>query len=145
MQKFFAFFLRRLLKHLIVDRDEVVVVDMEAGIEHLTRGTAEAVDAFVVVVEPGQRSIQTAFAVKELARGLGVSRVFVIANKVRSDDDTNFIKKNIGDMTLAGVLQFDNDVMEADMEGIPPYKASESLLGEIQEIRGRIEGHLART
>ncbi len=138
-------FLRRLLKHLIVDRDEVVVVDMEAGIEHLTRGTAEAVDAFIVVVEPGQRSIQTAFAVKELARGLGVSRVFVIANKVRSDDDTNFIKKKIGDMTLAGALRFDNDIMEADMEGIPPYKDSESLLSGIQEIRGCIEGHLART
>jgi CO dehydrogenase maturation factor len=59
--------LRRLLKHLIVERDEVVIVDMEAGIEHLTRGTAEGVDAFIVVVEPGQRSLQTAVQVKKLA------------------------------------------------------------------------------
>ena len=69
--------LRRLLKHLIVERDEVVIVDMEAGIEHLTRGTAEGVNAFIVVVEPGQRSIQTASAVKRLAKELGVKRVAI--------------------------------------------------------------------
>lgn len=74
--------LRSLLKHLIIDRSEVVIVDMEAGIEHLTRGTAESVDAFIVVVEPGQRSMQTAKTVFEMAKNLGVQKVFVVANKV---------------------------------------------------------------
>src|SRR5208282_6336543 len=78
-------FLRRLLKHLVVERDEVVIVDMEAGIEHLTRGTAESVDAFIVVVEPGQRSMQTAAVVRDMAKQLGVKNVFVVANKVRGE------------------------------------------------------------
>jgi CO dehydrogenase maturation factor len=137
-------FLRRLLKHLIVERDEVVVVDMEAGIEHFTRGTAEAVDAFIVVVEPGQRSIQTALAVKDLAKGLGVGQVFVLANKTRSKDDIDFIKQHIGDMTFIGSLKFKPEVVEADIKGLPPYEVSKTLLKEIKEIREKIEGHLAR-
>jgi CO dehydrogenase maturation factor len=136
-------FLRRLLKHLIVDRDEVVVIDMEAGIEHFTRGTAEAVDAFVVVVEPGKRSIQTALAVKGLARGLGVRHVFVVANKTRSEEDVDFIRNNIGDMTLVGALEFSHDVMEADIRGLPPYEAAGHLLEKTREIRDSIEKHIA--
>ena len=89
--------LRRLLKHLVIDRDEVVIVDMEAGIEHLTRGTTEGIDAFIVVVEPGQRSIQTAVTVKGLAEELGVKKVYVVGNKVRNEQDEEFIKKNLGD------------------------------------------------
>ncbi len=135
-------FLRRLLKHLIVERDEVVVVDMEAGIEHFTRGTAEAVDAFLVVVEPGQRSIQTALAVKGLAKGLGVKNVFVVANKVRSDEDLDFIKNNIGDMALAGAVKFNHEIMEADIRGIPPFDASASLKEQIREIKDNIEKHV---
>ncbi len=136
-------FLRRLLKHLIVERDEVVVVDMEAGIEHFTRGTAEAVDAFVVVVEPGKRSIQTALAVKDLAEGLGVKHVFVVANKTRSEEDVDFIRNNIGDMTLVGALEFSHDVMEADIKGLPPYEAAKPLLEKTREIRDSIERHIA--
>jgi CO dehydrogenase maturation factor len=109
--------LRRLLKHLIVERDEVVIVDMEAGIEHLTRGTAEGVDAFIVVVEPGQRSLQTAGQVRSLSQGLGVEKIFVVANKVRDDNDISFIKNAIGDMELAGTMSFSNDIMEADIKG----------------------------
>ena len=104
-------FLRRLLKHLIVERDEVVVVDMEAGIEHLTRGTAEAVDAFVVVVEPGSRSIQTAHMVKDMAKGLGVGKVFVVANKIRDDKDLDFVKSNTGDMVFVGAIRYSPPVL----------------------------------
>lgn len=136
-------FLKRLLKHLVVYRDEVVIIDMEAGIEHFTRGTAEAVDAFIVVVEPGQRSIQTALNVKGLAKGLGVERVFVVANKTRSEEDVEFIKKQLGDMTFVGALMFNPEVVEADIKGRPPYEVSPSLVAEIKEIRRNIEGHLA--
>ena len=87
--------LRSLLRHLIVKRSEVVIVDMEAGIEHFTRGTAESVDAFIVVVEPGQRSIQTARTVFEMAKNLGVQKVFVVANKVRGPEDLRFIEEHI--------------------------------------------------
>jgi CO dehydrogenase maturation factor len=131
--------LRRLLKHLIVERDEVVIVDMEAGIEHLTRGTAEGVDAFIVVVEPGQRSIQTAIAVRSLAKGLGVKRVFVVANKVRKEQDVQFIKNNIEDIEFLGQMNFNEDIMESDIKGLPAYEASEQTLEEAKKIKNNLE------
>ncbi|UCF86615.1 MAG: AAA family ATPase [Nitrospiraceae bacterium] len=131
--------LRRLLKHLIVERDEVVIVDMEAGIEHLTRGTAEGVDAFIVVVEPGQRSLQTAFQVKKLAQELGVKKVFVVANKVRNENDVSFIRNAVGDMALVGTMSFSDNIMEADIKGLPSYKASETVVSEARKIKASLE------
>jgi CO dehydrogenase maturation factor len=131
--------LRSLLKHLIVDRSEVVIVDMEAGIEHLTRGTAESVDAFIVVVEPGQRSMQTAKTVFEMAKNLSVQKVYVVANKVRGSEDILFIKDNIGQMEVAGSLSFNNAIMEADMKGASPYLFSKETVDEVRELKKRIE------
>lgn len=131
--------LRRLLKHLIVERDEVVIVDMEAGIEHLTRGTAEGVDAFIVVVEPGQRSLQTAVQVKKLAQELGIKKVFVVANKVRSESDVSFIRNAVGDMELVGTMSFSDTIMEADIKGLPSYKASETVVNEARKIKASLE------
>ncbi len=133
-------FIRMLLKHLVLTRGDVVIVDMEAGIEHLTRGTAEGVDAFIVVVEPGKRSIQTAHLVKDMAKGLGVRKVYVVANKVRSDSDLDFIKNNIDDMNLIGSIGFSNDIMEADLKGIPPYKYATGVIEKVKEIKIALEG-----
>jgi CO dehydrogenase maturation factor len=131
--------LRRLLKHLVAERDEVIIADMEAGIEHLTRGTAESVDAFIVVVEPGQRSIQTAFAVKELAKELGVKKVFVVANKVRKEEDIFFIKNALSDIEFLGAISFSHDIMESDIKGLPSYEASQRAIAEITEIKKALE------
>ncbi len=132
-------FLKRLLKHLVIERNEVVIVDMEAGIEHLTRGTAGAVDAFIVVVEPGQRSIQTAGVVKAMARELGVKNVFVVANKVRSGKDVEFVKSGIGDADLVGYITFSDAIMEADIQGVSPFGHSPSAVEEIRGIKSAIE------
>ncbi|NTU41708.1 MAG: AAA family ATPase [Nitrospirales bacterium] len=134
--------LKRLLKHLFVERDEVVVVDMEAGIEHLTRGTAEAVDAFIVVVEPGQRSTQTAKTIREMATGLGVKNVFVVANKVRNDSDRAFLKEHLAGMEILGYIGFTPSVMDADLSGRPPFDRSPEVVDAVAEIKKRIEGHL---
>jgi CO dehydrogenase maturation factor len=131
--------LRRLLKHLIIDRDEVVIVDMEAGIEHLTRGTTEGVDAFIVVVEPGQRSIQTAVTVKGLAEGLGVKKVYVVGNKVRNEKDEEFIKKNLGDTIYLGKMSFNESIMETDIQGLPAFKASHQCIDEANAIKTTLE------
>jgi CO dehydrogenase maturation factor len=131
--------LRRLLKHLIVDRDEIVIVDMEAGIEHLTRGTAEGVDAFIVVVEPGQRSLQTALAVRKLAEELGVKRVFVVANKVRKEKDVEFIRESLGDMEFLGTMSHNESIVESDMSGLPSYTASDQALNEVRAIKEALE------
>lgn len=131
-------FLRRLLKHLVVNRDEIVIVDMEAGIEHLTRGTTEAVDAFIVVVEPGQRSIQTANTVKEMAKGLGVKKVFVVANKVRGEEDLAFIRKQLSDAVLLGFIGFNHEIMECDIAGTTPFTIK-GALADIAKIKEALE------
>ncbi len=134
--------LRSLLRHLIVKRSEVVIVDMEAGIEHLTRGTAESVDAFIVVVEPGLRSIQTAKTVFSMARGLGVSKVFVVANKVRGQGDIEFIESHIGGQYVIGSIAFSNAIMEADMMGSSPCSYSGDTVNEVRNIKKKIEMYL---
>lgn len=133
--------LKRLMRHMIVERDEVVIMDMEAGIEHLTRGTSESVDAFIVVVEPGQRSIQTALTVREMARGLGVKHVYVIANKVRSEAEAEFINGAIDGMELAAVLPYDTGVIEADMKGAAPSAFSPGIVEAIKKVKDKIEGN----
>ncbi|RMG03208.1 MAG: carbon monoxide dehydrogenase [Nitrospirae bacterium] len=132
-------FLRRLLSHLIVERDEVVIVDMEAGIEHLTRGTAQGVDAFIVVVEPGQRSIQTAHHVKEMAAGLGIERVYVVANKIHRDEEVDFIKEATSGMEFLGHITFKTEIMEADIQGKPPYTVSNATVEEVMEIKKKLD------
>ena len=135
--------LRRLLRHLIVERDEVVILDMEAGIEHLTRGTTEAMDAFIVVVEPGQRSIQTAHTVKRMAGELGIKDVLVVANKVRGPEDAKKIKNALtGDMTLIGSLSYNTGIVQSDMDGLPAYENNPALMEEIKAIKDQLEQHL---
>jgi CO dehydrogenase maturation factor len=134
--------LRSLLKHLIVDRSEVVIVDMEAGIEHLTRGTAESVDVFIVVVEPGQRSLQTAKTVFEMANSLGVRKVFVVANKVRGSEDIAFIKDNIKGIEVLGSIAFNDAIMEADMKGSSPYLYSMETVNAVRDLKKKMEKEL---
>ena len=131
-------FLRRLLKHLVLERDEVVIVDMEAGIEHLTRGTAEAVDAFIVVVEPGQRSIQTANTIKDMAKGLGVKKVFAVVNKVRNDADMSFVRENLKNIVLLGAIAFSQSLMDADIRGISPFNGAPESVEEVRKIKKRL-------
>lgn len=134
--------LRSLLKHLIVDRSEVVIVDMEAGIEHLTRGTAESVDVFIVVVEPGQRSLQTAKTVFKMANALSVRKVFVVANKVRGPEDIAFIKDNIKGIELLGSIAFNDAIMEADMKGSSPYLYSRETVNAVRDLKKKMEKEL---
>ena len=124
---------------MVVERDEAVVLDMEAGIEHLTRGTAESVDAFIVVVEPGGRSVQTAHTVERMAGELGIKNVLLVANKVRGDEDIAYIQKNIGNMKLIGHIGFDPAIMEADMKGTPAYETSTALVRSVTVIKEKIE------
>ncbi len=130
--------LRSLLKHLITKRNEVVIVDMEAGIEHLTRGTSEYVDAFIVVVEPGQRSLQTAKTVHKMAKELGIKNVFIVANKIRDDKDIEFIKDNLENMRVIGVIKFDDDVMEADIKGVSPFYLCPKVVDAVKIIKEKL-------
>ena len=131
--------LRRLVSHLILRRDEVVILDMEAGIEHLTRGTASGVNAFIVVVEPGQRSLQTARHVEELAKGLGIKNVFVVGNKIKQQSDRDFITKNLTGMNVLGFMNYADDTVKADLEGRSPFDASPRAVEEAKIIKASLD------
>jgi CO dehydrogenase maturation factor len=131
--------LRTLVTHMVLLRDEVVVMDMEAGIEHLGRATAKGVDWLIVVVEPGRRSVETALHVRQLAVDLGLHRVAVVGNKIRREADEAFLRKNLPDLPFLGFIPFDERIIEADLKGIPPYEA----VPELSEVAATIAGKLS--
>jgi len=113
--------LRALVMHIVLARDEVVVMDMEAGIEHLGRATAKAVDKLIVVVEPGRRSIDTAEHIRKLAKEIGLNHIAVVANKVRNPTDEIYLKTHLHDFDFLGFLPYDDTLIEADLNGISPF------------------------
>lgn len=131
--------LKRLISHLVLNSDDVVIMDMEAGLEHLGRGTAESMEQFVVVIEPGARSIQTYKNVKRLADQLGIKQVRVVANKVRDKEDEDYIAAHIPEEDLLGFIHYNPDVIEADRRGESPFDYSEQAIREVQAIKKRLE------
>jgi CO dehydrogenase maturation factor len=98
------------------------------------------VDWLLVVVEPGRRSVETAHQVQKLARDLGLTKLAVVGNKVRSESDKEFLQKHITDLPILGFLPFDEKVIEADLKGRPPYETSPTLLNAAQEIGKKLGG-----
>jgi CO dehydrogenase maturation factor len=134
---------KRLMGHLLLEHDDVVIMDMEAGIEHLGRRTAESVDALVVVVEPGQRSIQTAYQIMKLAEDLGIREVFVVGSKVRDDGDRRLIEMSIPHAQLLGYLSFSEEIKRSDRENIAPDQVAFAALAEVRGIKDRIAARLS--
>jgi CO dehydrogenase maturation factor len=130
--------LKRVISHLVTASDDVIVMDMEAGIEHLGRGTAGMVDRFIVVVEPGARSIQTYERIRALAADLGVREVSVIGNKITGDADKTFISERVHETNLLGYISYDASVIEADKVGGSPLVAGSAYMEEVLAIKGRI-------
>ena len=126
--------LKNLVTHLLLRGDEVLIMDMEAGIEHLGRGTAQAVDAFIIVVEPGQRSLQTARAIRNLAHDIGIENVFIVGSKVRDQADRDFITHNLADYRILGFLSNDPQAIEADRRGVAVFDLAPQLVEEAQAI-----------
>jgi CO dehydrogenase maturation factor len=131
--------LKRVISHLVIARDEVVIMDMEAGLEHLGRGTAEMVDRFIVVVEPGERSIQTLQRLRPLAADLGIRKVSAVANKVRGPADEAFIRERLDGEELLGVIPYDDEAAGADRDGLSPYDASGALRNETGRVKDKLE------
>ncbi len=131
--------LRSLLNHLLLRRSEVVILDMDAGVEHLGRGTAQSVDAFITVVEPGRRSIETAKAIKELAKDIGIKKCYVVGNKVSNDDDRRFITENLPDFELLGIISYNPKIAEADREGLSPFDVDAKVVSEVKKIKKKLD------
>ena len=131
--------LKRILSHLTLWSDDVVIMDMEAGLEHMGRGTCEGMEQFVVVIEPGARSIQTYKNVKRLAMDLGVKKVRVVANKVRNEEDEEYIKSKIPAEDLLGFIHYNAEVIDADRQGMSPFDFSPTAVEEIRNIKKILE------
>ena len=131
--------LKSILSALTYRKNDVVVMDMEAGLEHLGRGTAANMDQFIVVIEPGSRSVQTYHNVKRLANDLGVKRVRVVANKVRDERDEQFVRNAIPAEDLLGMIHYNPEIMDADRNGKSPNDFSPTAIEEIRQIKAILD------
>jgi CO dehydrogenase maturation factor len=108
--------LKSLMQYILMNnRYDMVILDMEAGIEHMGRATACFVDAFIVVVEPGQRSIQTAKNIQILAKDIGVNNIMIVANKVRNDKDNEIIVNSLPDTKMLGYISYNEELIDMDL------------------------------
>jgi CO dehydrogenase maturation factor len=126
--------LKTLVTHIILYRDEVMILDMEAGVEHLGRATAGAVDAFLIVVEPGRRSLGTAQTIQHLAADIGVTRCYLVGNKVRDQADRDYIQSNLPDLPVVGFLSTHPRAIEADVRGEAIFDAVPELVEEARQV-----------
>ena len=126
--------LKSLLSYIFIERDELVIVDMEAGLEHLGRGTAEYVDVLIVVVEPGQRSFQTAYQVKRLSFDLGIKNLYIVGNKVMNEEDGSLIRESLAGFSFLGFMSYNEKIIEADKKDVSPYDIDEKIRTEVERI-----------
>ena len=131
--------LKSILSALTYRKNDVVIMDMEAGLEHLGRGTAAHMDQFIVVIEPGARSVQTYRNVKRLAKDLGVKQVRVVANKVRDEQDEAFVRSAIPAEDLLGCIHYNPEIIDADRQGKSPYDFSPKAIEEIRMIKAILD------
>lgn len=130
--------LEALVAHLLLRRDEVVIMDMEAGVEHFGRATAKAVDDLIVVVEPGKGSVETAYRIRELAKDIGLENIKVVANKVRSEKDRDFLLAAMPDFEFLGFIPYDQSIIEAGLGNFPISNLSSAVINQVKDIAARI-------
>jgi CO dehydrogenase maturation factor len=131
--------LKALINHLVLYEKDLVIMDMEAGIEHLGRGTAQGVDRLLIVVEPGQRSIETADKVRQLTQDIGLRHISAVGSKVRNSDQEKFLRDNLAGIDLIGILPFSEEIARADLENRPPSLDDPEIYGAIEKIALTIE------
>ena len=135
--------IRTLLHNLLVKRDEVIVVDFEAGLEHLGRGTAKGIDVMLVVTEPSQKSLDLCHKIIDLSKKLGVINIYLIANKVIDESQTDIINERINEwnIPLYHSVPYDSVIGKADLEGVSPIdynpdsKAVKSLISLYSKLK----------
>ena len=111
--------LQALLTDVVLYKQDCVILDMEAGLEHLGRATAQGVDLMLVVVEPGRRAVETADSVRRMAGQIGIRRFAAIGNKVTGDPDRLFLEQTLPAGDYLGALPFSETIRRADREGLP--------------------------
>jgi len=130
--------LKTLFTHLLFRDEDVMILDMYAGVEHLGRATVDFVDAMVVVVEPTRRSLGTARQIKKLANDIGLERLWLVGNKVRNEDESRFLETESPGIPVLGFLPADMAVQEADRLGVPVYGHVQSLKVSAEKMAERL-------
>ncbi len=130
--------LRAILRHLVLAADETLIVDLEAGIEHLGRATAQGVDALLVVVEPDRRSLVTAQRIFALAQEIGIPHVYAVGNKVQAEPELHLLQDGLPPRTLLGVVPFSLRILEEGRLGRLP----EVVIPEVEEVFAGLEGRI---
>jgi len=132
-------FLRALLRHVILREKDLVILDMEAGIEHLGRGTTRGVDVMIAVVEPGLRSVETLERIKKLAKDLGIEKVMAVISK--APEEQKIIKEKLAEMNVPvlGTIPYDKNFMDADLAGKSPLDVGGPGVEAIKEIKVKLE------
>jgi len=131
--------LQALMAHLLVARNEVVILDMAAGIEHLGRATARSVDRLIIVTEPSRKSIETALRIKSLAQDIGLTRIAAVGNKVRSETDRSFLQSNLPGFEFLGFIPYDSAIIDAEISNSSTLNASQTVKQAISEIYKNLE------
>lgn len=132
-------FLRSLFRHVLF-KEKVVIIDMEAGIEHLGRGTARGVDLMLCVVEPGMRSVETVSRIKKLGMDIGISNMVAVINKVVDLDVAKRVEEKMKELKVPifGVIPYDSIFVEADMEGKAPIDVGGKAVTHIEKIMSKV-------
>ena len=131
-------FLKALLSHTILQRQEMVLVDLAAGPEFMGRASVQGIDALVVVVEPGSRSIETAINIARMAKELGVKQVAAIVNKITNAGQAETIRSQLADMTILANIKYSPAVQEADLQRKAVFQASEELAEQLRQAKNAL-------
>lgn len=130
-----AAFLRALLTHTILQRREVIIVDLAAGVEFMGRASVQGIDVMVVVVEPGARSIETALKIAKMARQMGIKHTAVVANKISDPVQIEAISSRLEDLTLLGNIDYVEALQQADLKGEPVFQTSVELVAQLTQAK----------
>ncbi|MFW9919644.1 MAG: AAA family ATPase [Candidatus Thorarchaeota archaeon] len=137
-----ATLLKSLMRHLVIGTDEAFVMDMDAGVENLGRGTTRGMDALIVVAEPGRRSLDIMKKIKQLAADIGVGLVFAVGNKVATPEDEEMIRESVAavGIPLLGIVPLDDFIREADRKGVAPIDLNDKSPGmlAIKDIKDQL-------
>ncbi len=132
-------FLKALLTHTILQRQEMVLVDLAAGVEFMGRASVQGIDALVIVVEPGYRSIETANKIAGMARQLSIKSIVAVANKITDPEEIGIIQSQLGDIVMIGSLPYSKSVQQADLRCGPVIKADPEFTERLREAKNRLK------
>ena len=134
-------FLKAVLRNLILKRDDVVILDMEAGIEHLGRGTTEGIDFLLIITEPTEKSIETTERIEKLAKEIKIKKIGIIGNKIESEKEKEFIQGKIKNSEILGFIPYFPEMKKGEIEGKKPWETVPEILNYVKEIVEKMEAN----